>query len=144
MLPLEVFVLELLSVDGLSACAITSSEIATLQHETLDDTMKDRSCRALWNSVVTRKDMIVMANLCMSKVSLICLHPSRQYTAHENSLLFLGQLWHRKMRNELIDTSTFFLTIVVLPIVSTGARTMIPPEAAVREFYGAFDVPVRM
>ena len=144
MLPLEVFVLELLSVDGLSACAVTSSEITTLQHETLDDTMKDRSCRALWNPVVTTKNMIVMANLCMSKVSLICLHPSRQYTTHENSPLFLEQLWHRKMRHEPIETSTFFLTIVVLPVVSTGSRTIIQPEAAVREFYRAFDVPVRM
>ena len=43
MLPLEVFVRELLSVDGLSTRAITSSEVTTLQHEILDDTMKDRS-----------------------------------------------------------------------------------------------------
>ena len=56
MLPLEVFVRELLSVDGLSTCPITSSEVTTLQHEILDDTMKDRSWRAVSNPVVTREN----------------------------------------------------------------------------------------
>jgi len=41
-LQLKVLIRELLTIDGLAAGAVTSSEIATLAHELRDDTMKSR------------------------------------------------------------------------------------------------------
>jgi hypothetical protein len=41
MLDLKVFIVELLAVDGLSSCAIESSEVAALDHKRLDDPMED-------------------------------------------------------------------------------------------------------
>ena len=84
-----------------------------------------------------------MANLYMTKVSPICLHPSRPYTTRGSSSLFLEQLLHSKMRRRPIDTSTLFLTIVVLSAVSMRERT-IRSETAERDFYRAFNIPVRM
>ena len=42
MLQFEVLILELVSVDGLSASAISSCEVTTLDHKLLDDTMEAR------------------------------------------------------------------------------------------------------
>ena len=43
MLELEVLVLELLSVDGLSTGAVAPSEITALDHEVLDDAVEGRA-----------------------------------------------------------------------------------------------------
>ena len=40
MFQFEVFILEFLSVDRFTTCAIASRKIASLNHETLDDAMK--------------------------------------------------------------------------------------------------------
>lgn len=40
---LEVLVLELATVDGLSTSAVTVCEVSTLNHEVLDDTMESRA-----------------------------------------------------------------------------------------------------
>jgi len=46
-LVVEVFICELLAVDGLAARAITTGEVTTLQHEVVDYTMEERSLVAI-------------------------------------------------------------------------------------------------
>lgn len=52
MLQLEVFVFKFLAVDRLSASAVASGEVSSLNHETLDDTVEARAC----NIPQTNKD----------------------------------------------------------------------------------------
>lgn len=68
MLELEVLVGELVSVDGLAAGAVESSEVTALEHELGDHTVEDRAGVA--EAVLARRELVEVAG-CLGHVSIV-------------------------------------------------------------------------
>jgi hypothetical protein len=60
-LELEVFIRELLAVDGLAASSITVGKVTTLDHELLDDTVEGRALVSV--AILTSRQLTTLCKL---------------------------------------------------------------------------------